>query len=197
VELHHRQESKELTTMARTRAIATAVLLAAIAVTGCAGRQSDQPPSQPSGQVTATATPQAITPQGSTPKQPGGPFSRPAVLTDGRHPVCLTAIDPRTGTITFDLVQWYFGADAAREAAKDHQESPPPNDYYVRNVNPKVRTLPTAAGATITVNNLLSNHQSVPVTLAKLATLTQDRSPVFWITVSHDQVLKINEQWVP
>jgi hypothetical protein len=30
--------------MVRTRAIATAVLLAAIAVTGCAGRQSDQLP---------------------------------------------------------------------------------------------------------------------------------------------------------
>lgn len=183
--------------MARTRAIATAVLLAAIAVTGCAARQSDQPPSQPSGQLTATATPPAKTPQGATAKQTGGPSSRPAVLADGRHPVCLKAIDPKTGTITFDLVQWYFGEDAAREAAKDHQESPPPNDYYIRNLNPKLRTLPTAAGATITVNNLLSSHQSVPVTLTKLATLTQDRSPMFWITVSHDQVLKINEQWVP
>ena len=58
--------------MARTRAIATAVLLAAIAVTGCAGGQSDQ------------------------------------------------------RTITFDLIQCYWGDDATREAAKDHQESPPP-----------------------------------------------------------------------
>jgi hypothetical protein len=199
VELHHRQDSKELSTMARTRAIATAVLLAAIAVSGCAARQSDQPdqPSQPSGEVTATAIPQARTLQGSTPKQTGGPSSRPVVLADGRHPVSLTAIDPNSRTITFDLVQWYFGEDAAREAAKDHQESPPPNDYYVRNVNPKLRTLPTAAGATITVNNLLHTQQPTPVTLAKLATLTQDRSPLFWITVRHDQVLKINEQWVP
>jgi hypothetical protein len=195
VDLDHRQESKELSTMARTRAIA--VLLAAIAVTGCAGRQSDQPSSQPSDRVTATATPPAMTAEGSTAKQTGGPSNRPAVLADGRHPVCLTAIDPRTGTITFDLVQWYFGEDAAREAAKDDQESPPPNDYYVRNVNPKLRTLATAAGATITVNNLLNTQQPTPVTLAKLATLTQDRNPVFWITVSNDQVLKINEQWVP
>jgi hypothetical protein len=35
------------------------------------------------------------------------------------------------------------------------------------------------------------------VSLAKLTTLTHDRSPMFWITVSHDQVLKINEQWMP
>jgi hypothetical protein len=183
-----------MSTMARTRAIATAVLLAAIAVTGCTTRQSDQP-SAPSGQV--AVTPQPMTPEGSTPKQRGGPSSRPVVLADGRHPVCLKAVDPTSGTITFDLVQWYFGEDAAREAAKDHQESPPANDYYIRNVNPKLRTLATAGDAGITVNNLLNTQQPTPVSLAKLATLTQDRSPVFWITVRHDQVLQISEQWVP
>jgi hypothetical protein len=182
--------------MARTRAIATAILLAALAVTGCAAHQSDQPASPPGGQA-AAATPQAMTSEGSTPKRPGGPSSRPVVLADGRHPVCLKAIDANRGTITFDLVQWYHGEDAAREAAKDHQESPPPNDYYIRNVNPKLRTLPTTADATITVNNLLNTQQPTPVSLAKLATLTQHRSPMFWITVRHDQVLKISEQWVP
>jgi hypothetical protein len=170
---------------------------AAFALGGRSADQSDLPASQPNGQATATATPQPITPQGSTPKQPGDPSSGPVVLADGRHPVLLKTVDPNSGTITFDLVQWYFGEDAAREAAKDHQESPPPNDYYVRNVNPKLRTLPTAAGATITVNNLLNTQQPTPVTLAKLASLTQDRSPVFWITVRHDQVLKLSEQWVP
>jgi hypothetical protein len=175
--------------------VAGAVLVAAIgagAALALGGRSADQ-----SDQATATATPQPITPKESTPKQPGDPSSGPVVLADGRHPVRLTAVDPNSGTITFDLVQWYFGEDAAREAAKDHQESPPPNDYYVRNVNPKLRTLPTAAGATITVNNLLNTQQPTPVSLAKLATLTQDRSPVFWITVRHDQVLKLSEQWVP
>jgi hypothetical protein len=186
-------EFEEMSTMARTRAIATAILLAAIAVTACTARQSDQPASQSSDRV-ADTTSQPMTPQGLLPEPPS---SDPVVLADGRHPVRLKSIDPSRGTVTFDLVQWYFGEDAAREAAKDHQESPPPNDYYVRNVNPKLRTLPTAAGATITVNNLLSTQQPMPVTLAKLATLTHDQSPVFWITVRHGQVQKISEQWVP
>jgi hypothetical protein len=183
--------------------VAGAVLVAAIgagaalALGGRSADQSDQPASQPSGQATATATPQPITPQGSTPQQPGGPSSRPVVLADGRHPVLLKTIDAGRGTVTFDLVQWYFGEDAAREAAKDHQESPPPNDYYVRNINPKLRTLPVRADATITANQVAGSNQDVPVTLAKLATLTQEYSPVFWITVRHDQVLKIREQWVP
>ena len=49
----------------------------------------------------------------------------------------------------------------------------------------------------ITVNNLLHTQQPTPVTLAKLATLTHDRSPMLWITVRHGRVLRISEQWVP
>ena len=190
-----------MSTMARTRAraravatTATAILLAAIAVTACTARQSDQP-SRPGDRVTDT-TPQP-TLEGLRPGPTGDPSGDPVVLADGRHPVLLKTVDPGSGTITFDLVQWYSGEDAAREAAKDHQESPPPNDYYVRNVNPKLRTLPTAAGASITVNNLLQTQQPMPVTLARLASLTHGRGPVFWITVRHGQVQKISEQWVP
>ena len=183
--------------MRHTRAIATAILLAGLAVAGCAAHQSTTPQSQ---QPAATAS--ATKPSGTAGSEPmvlvDGPAGhQSAVLADGRHPVCLKAVNPARGTITFDLIQWYFGADAAREAAKDHQESPPPNDYYIRNVNPTLRTLPATADTAVTVNNLLGSHQSVPVSLAKLATLTHDRSPVFWITVSHGQVLRISEQWVP
>jgi hypothetical protein len=51
----------------------------------------------------------------------------------------------------------------------------------------------------VTVNGLVGTQQSVPVTLAKLATLTRTRtsSPVFWITVRNDQVVRIGEQWMP
>jgi hypothetical protein len=53
------------------------------------------------------------------------------------------------------------------------------------------------ADASITANQIAGSNQDVPVSLAKLATLTHEHSPVFWITVRHDQVLKIGEQWVP
>ena len=99
--------------------------------------------------------------------------------------------------VSFDLIQFYQGDQATVEAAKDHQESPPPNDYYIRNVNSKLRTLPVRADATITANQIAGSNQDVPVTLAKLATLTHEQRAVFWITVRHDQVMKIGEQWVP
>jgi hypothetical protein len=175
--------------MRPTRALATALLLASIAVAGCGGRQSDQP-TTPQSQQPAATTPATSTPGGTT-------NSEPAVLADGRHPVHLKTVDPAGRTVTFDLIQFYQGDQATVEAAKDHQESPPPNDYYVRNVNPKLRTLPVRADATITANQIAGSNQDVPVTLAKLATLTRERRPVFWITVRHDQVMKVSEQWVP
>jgi hypothetical protein len=124
------------------------------------------------------------------------------VLADGRHPVYLKTVDAGHRTITFDLIQLYWGDEAAREAARDHQESPPPNDYYLRNVNPRLRTLPVRADATITVNTLAaawtgSATRNVPVTLSQLASLLGKYSPPFWITVRHDRVAKIAEQYLP
>jgi hypothetical protein len=79
----------------------------------------------------------------------------------------------------------------------DHQESPPPNDSYSRNLNPKLRTLPVRAGTTITANQLAGSNQDIPVSLARLATLTRAGGGMFWITVRGDQVVQISQQWLP
>ena len=127
----------------------------------------------------------------------GATSTDPVVLADGRHPVLLKAIDAGRGTVTFDLVQFFRDEEATREAAKDHQESPPPNDSYMRNVNPRLRTLPVGAGASITANQLAGSNQDIPVTLAKLSSLTRAGSGVFWITVRGGQIVQVAEQWSP
>ena len=167
------------------RALAAGLLLASIAVAGCSRHQSEQPTTPQGQQAVATTTPGGTT------------NSEPAVLADGRHPVYLKTVDPAGRMVTFDLIQFYQDDQATTEAAKDHQESPPPNDYYIRNVNPRLRTLPVLADAAITANQVAGSNQDVPVTLSKLAALTRERSPVFWITVRHEQVSKISEQWLP
>jgi hypothetical protein len=183
-----------MTTMRPIRTIATALLIASLAVTGCARSQPDQAP-PPADQPPAAAPAPAPT---------SGPTTRqPVVLPDGRHPVRITTVDPDQYRITFDLIQFYWGEDAAREAAKDHQESPPPNDYYIRNINPRLRTLPVRADATITCNTLTAGYtgsvtKDVPVQLYRLAiVLPPTYSPPFWITVRHGQVVRIAEQYVP
>jgi hypothetical protein len=118
------------------------------------------------------ATPPQPAPATTAPAPAGGPGTgQPNLLPDGRHPFFVST-----------------------------KESPPPNDYYTRNVNPRLRTVPVRADATITVNSLgfgsQADHQ---VSLARLATLirSDDHWPPFWITVRHGQVVRIAQQWVP
>jgi hypothetical protein len=182
--------------MRPARILATVIIAAAVAVTGCSANSSAPPAAAPPA---APAAPDVTTPTPNvtTPTPGGGTGSEPAVLADGRHPVLLKGIDADRRRVTFDLIQFYQGEAATIEAAKDHQESPPPNDHYSRNVNPRLRTLPVRADAAITANQVAGSNQNVPVTLAKLATLTRTPSPVFWITVRNDQVVRIGEQWMP
>jgi hypothetical protein len=125
------------------------------------------------------------------------------VLEDGRHPVFIKTVDPGRRTVTFDLIQWFTGEAATKAAAEDGKESPPPNDYYIRNVNSRLRTLPVAADAPITVNLLAAQStgnatKDVSVTLDELAGYfpNRDTGP-FWLTVEGGQVTRIAQQYVP
>ena len=175
--------------MRPARIIAAVTLTAAVVATGSYLALSTN-----SHRAAAPAAPVAAVPPASpATKAPTG--SEPVVLADGRHPVLLKAIDAGRGTVTFDLVQIFRDEEAAREAAKDHLEAD--NDSYMRNVNPRLRTLPVGAGATITANQLAGSNQDIPVTLSKLSSLTRAGSGVFWITVRGGQIVQVAQQWSP
>jgi hypothetical protein len=192
-----------MNTMRPIRSIATVLVIASVAVAGCA-RSQPNPTELAGGQPPAVTAPATSAPP-ATQSAPEAPGNDAVVLADGRHPVYLKSVDPGRRTITFDLIQMYWGDEAAREAAKDHQESPPPNDYYIRNVNPRLRTLPVRADAAITVNTLAADRTGSAITdlsvpLAELATLLRahaDASTPFYLTVRHDQVARIAEQYIP
>jgi hypothetical protein len=176
----------------RQLSAALLTLLAAAALGGCGGSE------QPAGAGGATATTAAPAPTVSVPTP-----SEPVVLANGRHPVYLKTVEPDRQTITFDLIQFFTGDAATKAAAEDGEESPPPNDYYIRNVNPRLRTLPVAADAPITVNVLAAQStgsatKDVSVTLAKLASyFPNSGTPPFWITVEQGQVTTIAQQYLP
>jgi hypothetical protein len=182
------------TAVRRFRQLTAALLtlLAAAALGGCGGSE------QPGGAGGATATTAAPAPTVSAPTT-----TKPAVLADGRHPVYLKRVDADKRTITFDLIQFFTGEAAAKAAAEDGKESPPPNDYYIRNVNPRLRTLPVRADAPITVNVLAAQStgsatKDVSVPLAKLASyFPNSGTPPFWITVEQGQVTRIAQQYLP
>ena len=172
--------------------LAMLALLVALALGGCGG--SDEPAAGGGGATATTGAPQPT----------GGPATtEQVVLEDGRHPVIIKTVDPARRTVTFDLIQWFEGDAAAKAAAEDGQESPPPNDYYIRNVNPRLRTLPVRADAPITCNTLTAGYtgsatKNVRLPLDRLAiVLPRGGGGLFWITVRHDQVVRIAEQYVP
>jgi hypothetical protein len=173
----------------------TASLLALVAAAGLGGCGGSQEPSAPQAPTATTAAPAS---NAATPTT-----AEPVVLADGRHPVYLKTVDSDGRTITFDLIQFFTGEDATKAAAEDNKESPPANDYYIRNVNPRLRTLPVAPDAPITVNVLAaqttgSSTKDLSVTLEKLAGyFPNSGTPPFWITVAQGQVTKMAQQYLP
>jgi hypothetical protein len=172
--------------------LAMLALLVALALGGCGG--SDEPAAGGGG---AAATTGAPAPGGGTRATTGQ-----VVLEDGRHLVLIKTVDPGRRTVTFDLLQWFQGEAAAKAAAEDGEESPPPNDYYIRNVNPRLRTLPVAADAPITANTLTAQSsgsatKNVPLTLDQLAGYFPADADPFWITVAGGQVTRMAQQYLP
>jgi hypothetical protein len=169
------------------------ILLMTAALSGCGGDE------QPGGAAGTPATTVAPT----TTAAAGPATTEPAELADGRHPVYLKSVDAGGQTVTFDLIQFFTGEAATKAAAEDGEESPPPNDYYIRNVNSRLRTLPVRAGAPITVNVLAaqatgSATKDVPVTLEKLASyFPNSGTPPFWITVEQGQITEMAQQFLP
>jgi hypothetical protein len=177
--------------MDRRRRLDTVAVLVAVLMAGLAACGSDDSPSSASPDVSA----QAPAPAPSTSQRPEA-----AELEDGRHPVVLERVNVAGRTVTFDLIQWFEGEAAVKAAAEDGEESPPPNDYYTRNVNPRLRTLPLATGArlTLTRNTLGQGGNAaagVEVDLAKVAASGRDH--LFWATVQGGRILRLEEQYTP
>ena len=108
--------------------------------------------------------------------------------------------------MTFDLAEFLTG-DAAAEAAAEHgDESPPPNDYYIVNDNPRLRTLPIATDAELQIIDWTDCCDALVVGDLRLfsdalvhvdpAGLYHPSSP-FWITVEGGAIATIEEQYLP
>jgi hypothetical protein len=106
-----------------------------------------------------------------------------------------------TDEIEFDLACWFTGDAAIQAAEEDGEESPPPNDYYVRNANPATRLVPVDAAATVVWFPEFGDPNS-EATIAYadwVGSLGErgDFTPGIWIETTAGEVTTITEQWVP
>jgi hypothetical protein len=185
----------------RTRGTA-AVLCVLLA--GCArgAKAPEAVPTTPLPAGTSAAPTTPPPPRAATPTRRPSP-SLATDLPDGTHYAFLKSLDLATRTVVVDVVQFLTG-DAARQAATDDGQEAD-NDYYVRNVNTKLRTLAYVPSPPVIVNTLTADETG---DATKDTTITVERFDgyfamgeaqprLYWFTLSGGVVTKIHEQYLP
>lgn len=119
----------------------------------------------------------------------------PGSLSDGRWFGYVTGADATS--VSFDLACWFSGQAAIEAAAEDGEESPPPNDYHVRNAVDRIRTVGVAAGTRVTWLPSGDPASAAVVDYPDWLAAWDDYQPGVWLTVVDGAVIEITEQYVP
>jgi hypothetical protein len=102
--------------------------------------------------------------------------------------------------IEFDLACWFTGQAAIDASAEDGEESPPPNDYYVRNESTLTRSLPVSPEVPVVwYPDGGDPTAETVVDFEAWAEVVVGRGFMFgvWLDVIDGEVHEIREQWVP
>lgn len=134
----------------------------------------------------------------------------PALLDDGRHAAYLDGIDVDASIVTIDVIQFLMGQEAidAYHAEFPNDPSGPPNDYWIVNANPRLRTMPVSADVDVRLVRLAEDGDADldPATWAELpdySTAPRPRATAVCrgtrsgSTVSDGVVNGITEQYTP
>jgi hypothetical protein len=133
---------------------------------------------------------------GSDDRATGGDASQPPALRDGPHSGYIRKLDAARGTVVVDVVQEFKDRRAVEEAIKDG-ESPDTAKYrtvYLRNENPRLRTLPLADDVQVKLRECEGSQLSHDALLAKLASNARSGTYYYTLTVDHGVVRKIEEK---
>jgi hypothetical protein len=118
----------------RNRAAVAALI--AVGLTGCTHSTPSAPPSGPASPRSSPSAVEAID---------GGA---------GSYYVLIERADPVRSSLTVDVVQFFSGAAAARECARDgvpDQRGALCHDYYIRDRSSRLWTVPVGRGAALVV----------------------------------------------
>lgn len=190
------------------------MLIAAVVFASCAGdgaanttTTSTQPPTtgRPDTTTTGDASTPTTTPPPTTSTTEGDPLAPegsgcapgPGDLPDGEWYGGVRRFDDQG--ISFDLACFFVGDAATSAAAEDGEESPPPNDYYVRNQNAEARDLTIDADTPVTWYPSGDPSDVVNGTFVEWVDYlaTRESYLAIWVTIDDGVVTMVEEQWVP
>lgn len=127
----------------------------------------------------------------------------------GTYAVWVTGLDVASRKVTFDVVQFLVGTDAAKafKAAHPDETDGPPNDYFITNANTQLRTAVALPGVGVYLVRLATTSDASlkPGTFAELPAYSAETPPYeghlspnpFWLTMSNGSISRICEQFVP
>ena len=124
-------------------------------------------------------------------------------LDDGRYFGAFIALGPaqKPPRLVIDIQQWFTDQEAIAAATEDGVIEPGeiiPNSYYIRNDNPRWRTIEidSAAKVSLTVYPYGQIDDPQIVTLERFADLAIDWSE-YWIRMEDGKVVAIEQQFIP
>ena len=187
--------------MRPVRIITAVVFAAAVAVTGCAAHSTAvNPPATPAVDAPPPPAPKPIPVPAPAPKPISVPAPRPPVLADGRHDAYISRVEVPyeggTSRLVVDLVQ-VFDGQAARDAAIADGVTRDKAQYlgvYVRNQNPRLRTLPLAGDARLDLSGGCDapvSHQLAALAADARARSGADHTYYFTLTVAGGGVHRV------
>lgn len=173
-------------------AFAAAVLLIPSACNGETPRVAESPPPTPSAASPTVDDAPTVSPEAGS-----------LDLPDGRHPAYITELDAAARSVTFDVIQVLTGQEAIDAYRRENPDDPggPPNDYYIVNSIPRLRTgnLETEAAIRLVKLGEDSDADLDEATLQELTAYLEHREPstvVFWLTVAGGRITAIEEQYL-
>ena len=182
----------------RIRGTLLAAILSLAAAGACAGDGSTRTEgSDPSSGSTAPPT--------TEPPDPSASASAPpeAEIADGRHFVFVK----ETGdtAVTFDLAILLSGRAAEEAAEKAGDEIPVPNDYYIVNDDPKLRTVIVGDAVEVSVydwSRCCDDHTRISFDdftgiVARPTEHFHGTLSPYWIRVRDGRIVRIEEQYLP
>jgi hypothetical protein len=127
----------------------------------------------------------------------GGSTSGSAALTDGPHDAFIRKLDTRGRSVVVDVVQVFKDKDAVKAAIEDgrSREDAQYLSVWVRNQNPRLRTLPLASGFKVNlIGGCEDSTLSQEALLKKLAANARIAGVYYYtLTVKDGAVQRIDE----
>lgn len=180
--------------MRSVRTIIAVVFVAAVAVTGCSAQSTIPSPVPSQAVVDQTAVPDLDNPAPApapapkpipTPRAPRDPVP---VLADGHYDSYIRTVDTNRQRLVVDLVQVFKYPASVEEAIADGlpRDQAQVLDVWVRNQNPRLRTLAMASDLQIDLlpGDCIESRNHQLAKLVKDSRATSNSRPAYYFTLT-------------